>query len=68
MSQGGRRPGARAPKGNLNAQRDRLILLPPVDDADSIIQNTGTHEQKQEMHPGHNQPRHDTASGQSEIS
>jgi hypothetical protein len=46
---------------------DRLILLPPVDDADSISQNAGTHEEKPEMHPGDNQSPRDTASGQSET-
>ena len=113
MPRGGRRPGAGAPKGNLNALkhgsysrqfarlgaliaaspaaresllrliagqhargrkadelaayilsqiitrglergRDRLILLPPVDDADSISQNTGTHERKTEIAPQDN--------------
>jgi hypothetical protein len=126
MPRGGRRPGAGAPRGNLNALkhgtysrqfarlgailatspaaresllrlagrhqargrkadelatyilsqiiarglkrgRDRLILLPPVDDAASIIQNTGTHEQNPETHPGDNQSPRDTASGQSET-
>ena len=111
---GGRRPGAGAPKGNLNALkhgtysrqfarlgaliaaspamreslfrlagreeargrkadelatyilsqiiargikrgRDRLILLPPTDDADSISQNTGFDEEKTKFHPRSNQ-------------
>ena len=111
MPRGGRRPGAGAPKGNLNALkhgtysrqfarlgaliaaspamreslfslatrqeargrkadelatyilgqiiarglkrgRDRLILLPPVDDADSISQNTETHEEKKNFTTG----------------
>jgi hypothetical protein len=51
----------------LKRGRDRLILLPPVDDADSINQNTGTHEEKPEMHPEHNQPHPDAGHGQSET-
>ena len=35
--------------------RDRLILLPPVDDADSISQNTGFDEEKTKFHPRSNQ-------------
>jgi hypothetical protein len=114
MPRGGRRPGAGAPKGNLNAVkhgaysrqfaqlgalvaaspvacqtllrlidrhharnrtadelasyilgqiiarglkrgRDRLILLPPVEDSESITQNTGSHEENPKFHPRDNQ-------------
>ncbi len=38
----------------LKRGRDRLILLPPVGDSDSITQNTGSHEEKTEFHPRDN--------------
>ncbi len=125
MPRGGRRPGAGAPKGNLNALkhggfsrqfaqlgailaaspavreslfrlaeryqsrarkadelaahilaqvvarglkrgRDRLILLPPLDNADSISQNPETHEEKPTFHPNDNQSRTEPTHGQSE--
>ena len=51
----------------LKRGRDRLILLPPVHDADSISQNSEVHEEKPELHPGDNQSLRDETNGQSEI-
>ena len=51
----------------LQRGRDRLILLPPLHDADSIVQNPNSHEEKIVLAPGDNHSPDSEAEGQSET-
>jgi len=54
-------------EGSVLSGVEGLILLPPVDDAGSIVQNTETHEKKRKSTPRDNQSPGTTEEVQSKI-